>query len=68
MRGILPALQQLLVHRLLPVQVSLALVGQMAVERDPFLHRWVAEGVGAPTELTAGFRVVVRESGRGAWG
>lgn len=52
---------------MLSVQQSLALACRLPVERDAFLHRWVAEGVGAPAELPAGFWVVVRESRRGAW-
>lgn len=66
--GFLPALQQLRVDRLLPGQVSLGLARRLAVERDPLLHRWVAEGVSAAAELSAGFRVVVVGEGRrGAW-
>lgn len=63
----LPALQQLCVHRLLSVQQSLVLAARLALERDALLHRQVAEGVGAPTELPAGFRIVFREGRGGTW-
>lgn len=63
----LPALQQLCVHRLLSVQQSLVLAARLALEGDAFLHRQVAEGVGAPTELPAGFWVVFGEGRGGTW-
>lgn len=62
----LPA-EQLCVHRLLSVQQSLVLAARLALEGDAFLHRQVAEGVGAPTELPAGFWVVFREGRGGTW-
>lgn len=64
----LPALQQFWVDRLLPTQRSLlVLAALLPLKRDPFLYRWMAEGVGTPTELQASFRIVVREGRRGTW-
>lgn len=49
------------------MQQTLALAGWLALEGDAFLHRWMTEGVGTPTELPPSFRIVFRESRRGTW-